>query len=173
MKRLWTEERVSLDGRFFTLRDAVLEPKPTQKPHPPLWFGGRHPNALKRAVELGSGFIGGGASSTVRFGEAVRLLEPLLAAARRGPADFRVGKRVYVAIDHDRARAGRRLAEWFATFYGRAEMAADVAVFGGEQECLDGLAEVLRGGATFLILNPVFDELEHLERLAADIVPKL
>jgi alkanesulfonate monooxygenase SsuD/methylene tetrahydromethanopterin reductase-like flavin-dependent oxidoreductase (luciferase family) len=97
----------------------------------------------------------------------------MLADAWRDPAAFPIGKRVYLAIDRERDRAGKRLAEWFAAFYGRPQMADQVSVFGGPQEVVDGLAEVVRGGAQFLLLNPVFDEREHLEQLASEIIPKL
>jgi probable F420-dependent oxidoreductase len=166
MKALWTEPRVNFDGDFFTLRNASMEPKPRQQPHPPIWFGAHHPNALRRAVELGDGFIGAGSASTATFTEERRLLERLLRERGRDPARFAVGKRVYIAIDDDRARAGRRLADWFKAFYGRPELAADVSVWGDASECLDGLAAVVAAGARFLLLNPVFDELEHLERFA-------
>ena len=43
MKRLWTEERVDADGRFWQLVDVVMEPKPCQRPWPPIWIGGAHP----------------------------------------------------------------------------------------------------------------------------------
>ena len=39
MKALWTQPRVTFDGEFWQLTDAAMEPKPAQKPHPPLWFG--------------------------------------------------------------------------------------------------------------------------------------
>jgi len=173
MKRLWTEPRVTFQGQFFRLDGAAMEPKPVQRPYPPVWFGAHHPNALKRAVDLGSGFIGAGSSPTSQFVDEVKALRPLLAQARRDPATFAIGKRVYLAIDPDKARAGKRLAEWFGAFYGRPEMAEPVSVFGGPQECIDGLAEVVRAGAQLLLLNPVFDDMEHLEQLAWDIVPKL
>jgi probable F420-dependent oxidoreductase len=173
MKRLWTEPRVTFKGRFTTLDHVAMEPKPAQKPHPPVWFGAHHPNALKRTVALGSGFIGAGSSPTSQFVDEVRLLKGMLADAWRDPAAFPIGKRVYLAIDRERDRAGKRLAEWFAAFYGRPQMAEQVSVFGGPQEVLDGLAEVVRGGAQFLLLNPVFDEREHLEQLASEIIPKL
>src|SRR5205814_8830241 len=51
MKALWTEPSVSFDGRFFKFENAQQEPKPVQKPHPPIWFGANHPNALRRAVK--------------------------------------------------------------------------------------------------------------------------
>ena len=40
LKRLWTEPSVTLDGEFWKLEAAAVEPKPVQQPHPPLWFGG-------------------------------------------------------------------------------------------------------------------------------------
>ena len=84
-----------------------------------------------------------------------------------------VGKRVYVAVDRDRDRAGRRLAEYFAAFYGRAELAAEVSVWGSADQCVAGLREITAAGARLLMLNPVFDELEQLEILAAEVVPRL
>jgi len=122
---------------------------------------------------MGSGFIGAGSASTSQFVEEMKVMRSLLEEAGRDPAGFATGKRVYVAIDPDRARGRRRLAEWFAAFYGRPEMAERVSVIGGPQEVVDGLGEVVRGGAQHLILNPVFDEMEHLERLATEIVPKI
>src|SRR6266850_2523505 len=59
MKALWTEPRVNFDGRFWQLKDAAMEPKPFQKPHPPIWFGASHPDALRRAVTHGNGFLRG------------------------------------------------------------------------------------------------------------------
>ena len=173
MKRLWTEERVTFEGAFWKLQNASMQPKPVQKPHPPLWFGAHHPNALKRTVELGDGFIGAGSISTKAFLEEVTLLRARLRDAGRDPAAFPVGKRVYIAVDRDRARAGRRLGEWFGAFYGRPELAAEVSVWGEPAECVDRLAEIVAGGAGFLMLNPVFDELEQLEVFAAQLAPKL
>lgn len=173
MKRLWTEERVTFEGAFWTLQNASMQPKPVQKPHPPLWFGAHHPNALKRTAELGDGFIGAGSISTKAFLEEVKLLRARLRDAGRDPAAFPVGKRVYIAVDRDRARAGRRLGEWFGAFYGRPELAAEVSVWGEPAECVDRLAEIVAGGAGFLMLNPVFDELQQLEVFAAELAPKL
>ncbi|MBI1734744.1 MAG: LLM class flavin-dependent oxidoreductase [Candidatus Rokubacteria bacterium] len=173
MKALWTQPRVTFDGEFWKLDDARFEPKPVQKPHPPLWFGGHHPSALRRAAALGDGFVGAGSVSTAKFAEEIVLLRQLLAEAGRDAAAFPVSKRVYIAIDRDRARAGRRLAEWFGAFYGRPELAAEVAVFGDVPECADRLGEIVAAGAGALLLNPVFDEIDHLERFAFDIAPAL
>jgi len=173
MKRLWTEPAVTADGEFYRLENASLQPRPLQTPHPPLWFGGHHPLALRRAVELGDGFIGAGSASTVTFAEQMKVLRALLAERGRDASAFPIGKRVYLAIDRDRARAGKRLAEWFGAFYGRPALAEEVSVWGDVDTCVEGLRAVAAAGAGFLMLNPVFDEAEQLERIAADLAPRL
>jgi probable F420-dependent oxidoreductase len=173
MKRLWTEPRVTFEGEFWKLQNASMEPKPVQKPHPPLWFGAHHPNALKRTVELGDGFMGAGSLSTAKFADEVTLLRRLLAEAKRDPAAFPVGKRVYIAVDRDKGRAGKRLTEWFGAFYGRPQMAEEVSIWGSPGECVEALKRVVAAGAGMLMLNPVFDELEHLDIFASEIAPKL
>jgi probable F420-dependent oxidoreductase len=173
MKRLWTEPQVTLDGEFYQLENVSVQPRPLQTPHPPLWFGGHHELALRRAVELGDGFIGAGSASTATFAEQMKVLRSILAERGRDPASFPIGKRVYLAIDRDRARAGKRLAEWFGAFYGRPALAEEVSVWGDVDTCVEGLRAVAAAGSGFLMLNPVFDEAEQLERIAADLAPRL
>jgi probable F420-dependent oxidoreductase len=56
-KRLWTEEVVEHHGEFFSFPPVRFEPKPVQRPHPPLLVGGESPAALRRAVLRGDGWI--------------------------------------------------------------------------------------------------------------------
>ena len=56
-KRLWTEEVVEHHGRFYDFEGVYFEPKPVQKPHPPIVAGGESPAALKRAVKLCDGWV--------------------------------------------------------------------------------------------------------------------
>jgi probable F420-dependent oxidoreductase len=49
MTRLWAGERLTFQGRFNTIENALLEPLPIQRPRPPLWIGGRKPAAMRRA----------------------------------------------------------------------------------------------------------------------------
>jgi alkanesulfonate monooxygenase SsuD/methylene tetrahydromethanopterin reductase-like flavin-dependent oxidoreductase (luciferase family) len=144
-----------------------------QKPHPPLWFGAHHPNALKRAVELGDGFMGAGSLSTAKFADEVKLLRGLLSGAKREPAAFPIAKRFYIGVDRDKALAGKQLTEWFGGFYGRPQMAEEVSIWGTPAECVDGLAQVVAAGAGMLMLNPVFDEMEHRGFFASEIALQL
>ncbi len=55
MKELWTSERPQFSGRYVSFKDLVFEPRPLQKPHPPLIIGGYVRRALVRAAEFGDG----------------------------------------------------------------------------------------------------------------------
>ena len=57
MKKLWNEENVNFDGRFYSARDLTLIPRPWQKGGPPLWIGGRSKAALRRAGHLADGWL--------------------------------------------------------------------------------------------------------------------
>ena len=48
LKLLWTEPRATFDGRYYRLAEAFAEPKPVQKPHPPIWIGGNGPKRTLR-----------------------------------------------------------------------------------------------------------------------------
>jgi probable F420-dependent oxidoreductase len=172
MKKLWTEERTTHSSEFWTLEGVPMEPKPVQKPHPPIWIGAHHPAALRRAAQLGDGFIGAGSSSIGEFQTQVNVLRGHLETAGRNPDAFDVAKRVYIALDRDRNRVEQRLIEWFGWYYGDPALATRVSVYGDEEECVEGLSRTVAAGARLLILNPVFDELEHLERLA-ELVRKI
>jgi F420-dependent oxidoreductase-like protein len=50
LKLLWSETRASFDGRFYRLDQAIAEPKPLQKPYPPIWIGGNGPKRTLRVA---------------------------------------------------------------------------------------------------------------------------
>jgi probable F420-dependent oxidoreductase len=173
MKALWTQPRASFAGEFWNFANVAMEPKPLQKPHPPIWFGARDEIALKRTVRHGDGWMGAGSSSTADFIAQSTMLRRLLAEAKRDPAAFPISKRVYLAIDDNRERAEKRLRQWFGERYKNADMAPRVSIWGSVAECVDKLGELVRAGARHFLLNPVFDEMEQLEKLAADVMPRL
>ena len=173
MKALWTQVEAHVSGTFWNFEGIAMEPKPVQKPHPPIWFGARSEPGLKRAVRRGDAWMGAGSSSTEDFRQHVAQLRAHLEQSGRDPAGFRVSKRIYIAVDDDRDRAEGRLREWFGKRYGNANMASRDAIWGSSAECLDKVAEVVAAGAQHLLLNPVFDEMEHLEIFAEQIIPQL
>ena len=58
MKALWTQDEAQFDGRYEKFSGIKCEPKPVQKPHPPIWIGGHSKRALRRTATLGDGWYG-------------------------------------------------------------------------------------------------------------------
>ena len=174
MKALWTEPEVTFDGKFWQLKDAPMEPKPFQKPHPPLWFGAAGEPALRRAVRLGDGFFGAGSSPTARFAEQVKVVREALAEAGRPPGSFPIAKRVYVAIDDGAGRARERMNAALAGLYGRRVEAIEAAaVAGTADDCVRELRQVAEAGAELILCNALFDLPEQMEQLAAAVIPEV
>lgn len=169
LRRLWTEDAVSHHG-FWELDGVRLEPKPVQRPHPPLLFGARRGPALARAVELGDGWIGSGSASWDEFAASLATVRELVAARGRD-GSFTIGKRVYLSL----APSGRdeRMRAWFAANYGTGELADTVTAVGPPAAVAERLAALVAGGVNLVVLNPVHDEPEQLETLAAEVVPAL
>ena len=173
MKALWTQPEAHFQGEFWQLNGLKMEPKPLQKPHPPIWLGARHINALRRAVRHGDGWMGAGSSDTASFVTAVDQTKMYLEEADRDPGSFTISKRVYVAVDNDEDRAEGRLKEWFGKRYGNADMASQVSVWGSTAKVTEKLAKGTGAGAEMVLLNPAFDDMEHLDALAEEVIPNL
>jgi probable F420-dependent oxidoreductase len=175
MRQLWTQPRVDFDGRFWQLSDAAMEPKPVQQPHPPIWFGGSHSNALARAVRHAHGFIGAGSSTTAAFAQHARIARGQLHQQQRDPAGFTLAKRVYIAVDNDADKARDRITDALDRryrYFGMTNLAT-VPVAGTVDDCIAGLHEVATAGAQLILLNPLFDEHHQAHRLATEVIPKL
>jgi len=57
IRAAWTQEGVHFSGTGYRAEGHTLAPKPVQKPHPPIWVGGNSTMAIRRAVELGDGWL--------------------------------------------------------------------------------------------------------------------
>jgi probable F420-dependent oxidoreductase len=166
IKALWTQPKVSYRGSIFQL-EGTMAPKPVQKPHPPIWLGGGHPDALRRAATIADGWMGAGGSSTADFSRSVPLLRSLLEKAGRDPASFPISKRVFLSV-HERSEVARaELHRWFSTVYHNPDGTDASGVHGAPEQVRERLEELVAMGANHLLLNPVGRYAEQLEALAA------
>ena len=99
MSVLWTEDEPSFDGRFVRFSDVRFEPKPVQKPHPPIWIGGNSPAALRRAARW-QGWFPWQASATA--------LPSRLAEVRNDPASGAAGPPIDVMLSVSPVRVDER-----------------------------------------------------------------
>jgi probable F420-dependent oxidoreductase len=167
IKALWTEPRVNYQGEIFQLEGGTMAPKPVQKPHPPIWLGGGHPDALRRAAAIADGWMGSGGSSTASFSHSVPILKTALEKAGRDPATFPISKRVFLSV-HERPDVARaEVQRWYSEVYHNPEGTDASGVHGTPEQVREQLEALVAMGANHLLLNPVCRHAEQLEAVAA------
>lgn len=116
LRRLWTEARVTHEGRFYRLRDVSLTMRPVQRPHPPILVGANVPAAVRRAGEVSDGWI---ASGNVSLEALLGLREAYesgrRAAGRPEPAERHLFIDIYLA--ENRAAALREVSPYVQAAY--------------------------------------------------------
>ncbi|HUG37507.1 MAG TPA: LLM class flavin-dependent oxidoreductase, partial [Candidatus Limnocylindrales bacterium] len=166
IKALWTEPTVRYRGSIFQLDGGGIVLKPVQKPHPPIWLGGGHPDAVRRAASIADGWMGAGGSTTAAFGKSVPLLKAELSKAGRDPAAFPTSKRVFMSV-HERPDVARaEVNRWYTEVYRNPDGTDASGVHGTPEQVRGRLEELVGMGANHLLLNPVCRYAEQVEALA-------
>ena len=134
-------------------------------------------NARQPGLRLGDSFLGAGSSTTEAFAGAVKIVRRELDEQQKDATNFTIGKRVYLMVDDDAARARERVLEGLRRIYGKMPGVDAVPVSGTPDDVARGLREVIDAGAEMLLLNPIGydvpEQREQMERLAAEVIPQL
>jgi alkanesulfonate monooxygenase SsuD/methylene tetrahydromethanopterin reductase-like flavin-dependent oxidoreductase (luciferase family) len=166
IKALWTEAKVEYKGDIFSLEGETMTLKPVQKPRPPIWFGGDHPDAIRRTAIMADAWMGSGGSSKAVFARSVPILKAALKEAGRDPEKFPISKRVFMSV-HERAEVARaELDRWFTVVYRNPAGTDASGVHGTPEQVRKQLEELVDAGANHLLLNPVCRYAEQVDALA-------
>lgn len=166
VKALWTQPKVDYPGSIYRLEGAGMVIKPVQKPHPPIWLGGNHPDAVRRAASLGDGWIAAGGSTTGDFGKSVQILRAELEKLGRDSAAFPISKRVFLSVAERPDAAKAELDRWFKVVYHRPGGADAGDIHGTPAQVREQLEALVAAGANHLLVNPVGRYAEQVEALA-------
>lgn len=166
LRALWADGPATYSGDIYDFAGLTVEPKPVQRPGPPLWFGAGSPPALRRAARIGDGWLAAGSSPSSGFADNLRIVTDALLEFGRDPATFAVGKRIYMAVEDTEQRARDRLTPILDGMYDRPGLTEHVAICGPAEACAARLHELATAGAHELLLHPMYDYMEQLERLA-------
>ena len=157
MKRLWTEEHVSHQGRFFNFEDVTLVPRPQQQPYPPIWVAGRSDAAMRRAALHGDGWYP--YLFTVRRLRATNeTVRKMAADAGRDLAGFHWGLNQPTAISEDRAEALATAVTHVGQRYVTPERTAEdiaqaLCLTGTPQDCIKAIEERIDAGVRDFIFG--------------------
>jgi probable F420-dependent oxidoreductase len=106
MRRLWTQDGVTFEGKYYRTKDACIEPKPMAASGVPLWLGGWGELSLKRAAELGDAWVPGPTAGLQKLLEAKAAYRQNLQALGKDPNKFPVPltREVIIADTNEEAR---------------------------------------------------------------------
>jgi probable F420-dependent oxidoreductase len=173
MKRLWTEDKVTFKGKFYNVENLSVGPKPIQKPHPPIWTGGRAEVALKRAGSWADGFICG-SSAIPDFPSTWEKIAGYARAAGRDPNKISKAGLTFMAIHDDQSKAVRAVEDYVMRYYGR--LRADVAntsLVGSPAAIAERMGAFLSRGLDTLIIGVADPDPRQLDLFGEKVLPKI
>jgi alkanesulfonate monooxygenase SsuD/methylene tetrahydromethanopterin reductase-like flavin-dependent oxidoreductase (luciferase family) len=190
--RSWTERtRFSHRGRFWSFEDIVVEPPPTQRPHPSLWMAAGSPASIRRAAERGFNLMLDQYASPEKIGERIALYRSEREARGRAfdPMGVAVARQLYVASDPADVEAalaqqaesarrtldvsrspGRSGGSHVLAYSGESGATEEHALFGTPEEIRSRLAALSDVGAEYVLLT-VHGGKEQLHRFAEEVMP--
>jgi len=86
---LWTNDRTTIDGRYYHFKEAIADPKPIQKPHPPIWIGAGGDQMMMIVARYADVWNSAGAPSPEAAAEQSRKLDDACRQVGRDPAEIR------------------------------------------------------------------------------------
>jgi len=173
MRRLWTEDSVTFAGKFFSVENATIMPRPWQKAGLPIWIGGRSEAALRRTGRLGDGWLVSSVSP-VEVESGIKAIRTFATEAGRQVPEDHYGVLIpfYFAASSDKAWeiAGRSIRP-------RVDLpSTEFTAFGNADQVRAKIQDYIGAGATKFVMRPCgpFEGWrEQIEILAREVIAPL
>lgn len=172
IKKMWTEEEASFNGKYYTIQKAVNNPKPIQHPHPPIWIGGRSKHILRVAAKWANvwNFPPALIITPTKFKKIVEILNSYCSAFERDPNC--VGKSLGIVCLI--ARSKKELYEKIQRYKYEEETIGEFSrrLVGTPEDCIEKINRFIDAGVTYFILHfPDIKNLECLKLFAKEVIP--
>jgi alkanesulfonate monooxygenase SsuD/methylene tetrahydromethanopterin reductase-like flavin-dependent oxidoreductase (luciferase family) len=175
VRTLWRDTPASFEGRFTRFDGVSIDPKPVQKPGPPIWVGGRSDAALARAGRQGDGWV----SYVVqpeRYAQSLAKIRRAAEEAGRSLDGFVTAHLTFVTVGRDYEAAERTwvriLSKRYAQDFG--PLARKYGVIGTPAQCAEQIGRFAEAGCRYFVMNAICDlpdERAQLEAIASEIIP--
>lgn len=175
LRSLWSDENNDFSGRFYSAAGIHLEPKPLQKPHPPIWIGSWGSDAgLRRVARLGDGWLASAYNTLPdQFAAGLAKLRDQLKTFRKDPVQFpNALATMFMYITEDNSEAERVLSETLAIFLHRPiEQLHERLLVGAPETCAEKLSAYKAAGVQRVFIWPVKNDIEQLTIFQKKVMP--
>jgi alkanesulfonate monooxygenase len=175
MTRFWTEDVLKGEYTYHKIPAGVMYPKPVQKPRPPILIGGYVDRVLKRAALSGDGWL----TYFYRpesFAKSWAKIRDFAKEGGKNPDALLNASQLPIRIGKSRAAVESEMMEWLGKEWDYAawsESTKDSAIIGTVDECVEQLKAHLAVGVQKLIFVPYRYEMEQIETIVREIIPRL
>ncbi len=173
--RLWQEEAVSAHVDELNLRDAVLLPKPYQKPRPPVLIGGYIETVLRRVARMGDGWLTYFYTAE-GFTKSWKKIQAFAREYGRDPGALTATNQLAIYVGPPKTEADPPMRQWLTTEWDVAswsDSTVEHAIRGTPKECVDQLRPHIEAGVNRIILIPYRYQPEQVELIAREVIPQL
>jgi alkanesulfonate monooxygenase SsuD/methylene tetrahydromethanopterin reductase-like flavin-dependent oxidoreductase (luciferase family) len=175
LRSLWNADTVGFSGRFYSTARIDLEPKPLQKPRPPIWVGSwGSDGGLRRVARFGDGWLASAYNTLPdQFGAALAKLQGQLKLFGKDPARFpNALATMFTYITEDNFETERVLAETLATLLGRpVDHLRERLLVGSPEVCAKKLKAYEAVGVQRVFIWPIKNEIDQLRLFKQNVMP--
>ena len=168
---MWTKEKASFNGQYYKIQDAYCNPKPIQKPHPPIMIGGGgERETLKLVAKYADACNLFGSAGTVK--KKLAVLREHCKTLGRDYNSILKTKLGIVLIDKDRTLLEKRINQRFRNI--PTEMQKEFATIGTPEEVRRQVESLRDAGIEYFITSFEFDrELQGVEQFAEEVIKNI
>jgi probable F420-dependent oxidoreductase len=173
LTRLWSEDHVTFEGKYYQYRDVTVYPRPRQA-QLPIWIGGSSEAAIERTAKYGTGWLSGSAQSPAQIARVITAIKERATELGRSIDDDHYGAGLAYRFGTWEEPVVQRQVEQLAARNPDVDPRAMLAVGGGDE--VIRLVEVLRAvGVTKFVLRPIAtgdaEMMEQSKLLAEKVIP--
>jgi probable F420-dependent oxidoreductase len=181
--KLWKEDSLTYDGKFYSFKDVSIVPRPVQKPHPPIWIAGgsaigkakevyqiKADSVLKRVAKYGDVWLSRAYTDLERLSGDWKLVQEYLKDFGKNSSKFTFGHITWVFLTEGKSESTAK--EMFAKCLSIPF--SDVkkeAVMGTKKEIIKQLEDLRKIGIQYNVLWPTHDDDELLNFLSKEVLP--
>jgi len=180
MRAVWTMDKPTHEGKYVSFPETEIDPKPIQKPFPPVWVGGGGPKSVEIAAEYATGWLPPWIAPD-QYPARIKELKDLAREKGRGEVDFKIATEVYVCVgktDEEALHFAQKtlgvLSEGFADD-ATPQAIADSGLIGSPKTIRDKLEKYVAAGVGHYEMKFVYRDIPHyleqLKAFAAEVAP--
>ncbi len=174
LEKLWGEDNVSFEGKYYHYDNVTISPKPKQNPLP-LWIGGSSEAAIERTAKYGTGWLAGAAQPPEQLSRVIGAIHERAAANGRSIDEDHFGSGFAFRFGSWDDPVVQRNASALAARIGKDADPKSFMAVGGAQEVIDMCAKLRATGISKFVLRPIAtsDEemIEQSRLINAEVIP--